>query len=360
MRSTPGIGRLTISDLTKVYGPRAAVRDFSLEVAGGEFISLLGPSGCGKTTALNCISGLLEPDRGRIELDGQDMTHVLPERRHFGMVFQSYALFPHMTVGQNVAFGLEMAHVPRSEISGRVDEALARVRLDRLNDRYPSQLSGGQQQRVALARALVTRPRILLMDEPLSNLDAKLRVEMRLEIRRLHQALGMTTIYVTHDQAEALSLSDRMVVMREGTVEQVGRPEEVYAQPGSAYVAGFIGYRNLLPVRVEGTSGDFVHVKAPGGIDLRGTARSPLAVGALATAAIRPEDVVIGLEGEPGMTATVELVEFLGEALEVSLDMGGELDLIARTAGRVAPGARVSVQVPPERLLVFDEHRSTR
>src|ERR687890_292185 len=245
-RPEPHIKRIWVKNLSKRFGDLVALTDFELEVEGGEFISLLGPSGCGKTTALNCFSGLLEPDAGDIELDGESILSVPPERRRFGMVFQNYALFPHLSIARNVSFGLEMEGVGKTEVRERVEEVLSLVHLEEHRDKYPAQLSGGQQQRVALARAVVTRPRIILMDEPLSNLDAKLRLEMRTEIRRLHQALGLTTVYVTHDQEEALSLSDRLVVLRNGRVEQIGTPEDLHERPANRHVADFMGFRNLF------------------------------------------------------------------------------------------------------------------
>jgi len=358
----PRIGQLRIRNLTKQYAETTALRAFDLDVHGGEFISLLGPSGCGKTTALNCVAGLVEPDGGSIELDGRDLAAVPPERRGFGMVFQSYALFPHLTAARNVAFGLEIMGGRRQEITRRVAEALALVHLEGMADRYPAQLSGGQQQRVALARALVTEPRLLLMDEPLSNLDAKLRLEMRLEIRRLHQALGLTTLYVTHDQEEALSLSDRIVLVRAGTVQQIGTPEDVYSQPGSAYVANFLGYRNLLTVIVEESGETRVRVAALGGHRFVGSPRERFANGQAAVAAIRPEDVEVAAPGEDrpaasgegaALTARVELTEFVGDAFETSVEAGGGLRLLARTPRRWPRGSAVVVRLPPDRLLVF-------
>ncbi len=356
----PGkIERLRIRGLGKWYGSLAALRAFDLDVAGGEFISLLGPSGCGKTTALNCVAGLTEPDEGSIELDGTNLAPLPPERRGFGMVFQNYALFPHLTVARNVAFGLEMRGVQGPETVRRVAEALALVRLGDLAERYPTQLSGGQQQRVALARAVVVRPRLLLMDEPLSNLDAALRLEMRLEIRRLHQALGLTTLYVTHDQEEALSLSDRIVVMDRGTIRQVGTPEEVYGRPQSAYVAGFLGYRNLVPVTFEAAEGGRVAVVGPGRARFLATPLGRLpGRGGAAVAAIRPDDVQVlppGAGGAAGLAARVELVEFVGNAFELSLEVGGGWHLIARTRERFSRGGDVTVHLPPERLFVFVE-----
>jgi len=351
------IRRIWVKNLSKRFGDLVALKDFELEVEGGEFISLLGPSGCGKTTALNCFSGLLEPDAGDIELDGESILSVPPERRRFGMVFQNYALFPHLSITRNVSFGLEMGGVEKTEIRERVHEVLSLVRLEEYRDKYPAQLSGGQQQRVALARAVVTRPRVILMDEPLSNLDAKLRLEMRTEIRRLHQALGLTTIYVTHDQEEALSLSDRVVLMRAGTIQQVGPPQEVYAEPVSGYAANFLGYRNLLPVKLTAAEGEQrATVVTQGGVELSGTLRDRLSPGDEAVAAIRPEDVSVlpaDRKEQGAFSGAVELAEFLGRDSELSVP--GELGepVIVRTSGDWKVGSKVSLQLPPERLFVF-------
>jgi len=350
---TPKLKSLRVRELTKRFADAAAVRGFDLEVSGGEFISLLGPSGCGKTTTLNCVAGLLEPDEGAIEIDGRDITPFPPERRGFGMVFQNYALFPHLDVSRNVGFGLEVRGIAHSEIGRRVARALELVQLGGLAKRYPAQLSGGQQQRVALARAIVTEPPLILMDEPLSNLDAKLRLEMRLEIRRLHQSLGLTTLYVTHDQEEALSLADRVVLMREGVVEQAGTPEELYAQPRSLYVANFLGYRNLVPVEVGEIRGDTVSV-ATNGFLFTGTRRGTLAEGGAAVATIRPKDVQVVAAGSPGcIAAAIELAEFVGDGFELSADAGSGQRFIARTTDRWAVGDHVALRLPPERLLVF-------
>ncbi len=352
----PRIERLRIRNLTKWFGKLAALRDFDLDVRGGEFISLLGPSGCGKTTALNCLAGLLEPDGGEIELDGKSVLRTPPERRRFGMVFQNYALFPHLTVGRNVAFGLEMQGVPKAQIRERVDRVLGLVRLGDQRDKYPAHLSGGQQQRIAIARAIITEPRLILMDEPLSNLDAKLRVEMRTEIRRLHQDLGLTTIYVTHDQEEALSLSDRIVLMQQGLVRQIGSPREVYTEPASAYAASFLGARNLLPGRVTAQTTDGVQLTTKAGIALDGTPRGTLAAGDEAVAVIRPEDVVLLAEGAHGANtfpAMVETVEFLGKDTELSVRSGLADDIIVRTDDVWSQGGAIALRLPPERLLVF-------
>jgi putative spermidine/putrescine transport system ATP-binding protein len=237
---------LILDQLTKRYGDHVAVDALSLSVEKGEFVSLLGPSGCGKTTTLQMIAGFVDATSGAVRLEGRDLLAVKPNRRGLGVVFQSYALFPHLTVAQNVAFGLEMQGLARAERETRVAQALELVGLRAFADRHPRRMSGGQQQRVALARALVIRPRILLLDEPLSNLDAKLREEMQIELRQIQRTVGTTTLLVTHDQAEAMALSDRVVVMNAGRVEQVARPEEAYERPASAFVAGFLGKMNRL------------------------------------------------------------------------------------------------------------------
>jgi putative spermidine/putrescine transport system ATP-binding protein len=237
---------LVLDKLTKRFGDHLAVDALSLSVEKGEFVSLLGPSGCGKTTTLQMIAGFVEATSGAVMLEGRDLLGIKPNQRGLGIVFQSYALFPHLTAAGNVAFGLEMQRVPRAEREARVKQALELVGLTNLADRFPRRMSGGQQQRVALARALVIRPRVLLLDEPLSNLDAKLREEMQLELRRIQRTVGTTTILVTHDQAEAMALSDRIVVMNAGRAEQVARPHEAYEKPASAFVAGFLGKTNVL------------------------------------------------------------------------------------------------------------------
>ncbi|KRR03085.1 ABC transporter ATP-binding protein [Bradyrhizobium valentinum] len=242
---------LELDRVAKQFGPQTVVDDFSLTVGKGEFVSFLGPSGCGKTTTLQMIAGFLDPSRGAIRLEGRDLTAMQPAKRGLGVVFQSYALFPHMTAAENVAFGLEMRRVPRAECRERVRAALEMVGLAGYEERYPRRMSGGQQQRVALARALVIRPSVLLLDEPLSNLDAKLREDMQIELRQIQRNLGTTTILVTHDQNEAMSLSDRIVVMNQGCIEQIGTPQETYERPASAFVSQFLGKTNDLAATID-------------------------------------------------------------------------------------------------------------
>jgi putative spermidine/putrescine transport system ATP-binding protein len=298
--------RLSISGLTKRFGELTAVDELSLEIAEGELVSLLGPSGCGKTTTLRSIAGFVQPDAGAILFDGVDITSLAPERRNIGMVFQNYALFPHMTVRGNLYFGLEMRRIGREEMAERIGKVLDIVQLGGLEDRYPRQLSGGQQQRVALARALVIEPSVLLLDEPLANLDAKLREEMRFFIRSLQKRIGITTVYVTHDQAEAMIISDRIVVMFNGRIRQVGDALEIYSQPVSREVADFIGLSNFIDGCVEArTDGDRYLVATPLGKIWCRSALT-LSVGNPATVVVRPES--IRLEREPSDEARVNSI----------------------------------------------------
>ena len=280
---------IQISNLVKSFGALRAVDNVSLQIAPGELFFLLGPSGCGKTTLLRAIAGFHQPDAGTIRMGERDITHLPPHQRDTGMVFQSYALWPHMTVAENVAFGLEMRRIPRAETRRRVAEALERVHMADRAGTKPNQLSGGQQQRVALARALVIEPQCLLLDEPLSNLDAKLRLEMRAEIRRICKQAGLTAVYVTHDQKEALSVADRLAVLRNGVVEQIGTPAEVYRHPVNHFVAGFIGEGNFLDGRVAGASHDQVRLDTPLGPLVAAAAGQPPATGTAVTLCIRPE-----------------------------------------------------------------------
>jgi putative spermidine/putrescine transport system ATP-binding protein len=297
------MSHLVLEGLGKSYGSVTAVDAVDLSVERGEFISLLGPSGCGKTTTLQMIAGFVPVDRGRILLDGADLGAVAPNKRGLGIVFQSYALFPHMTVAENIAFGLEMRGVSRAERDSRTAEAMALVGLTGFADRYPRRMSGGQQQRVALARALVIKPSLLLLDEPLSNLDAKLREEMQSELRQIQRTVGTTTILVTHDQHEAMALSDRIVLMNQGRVEQIGTPDGVYGSPASAFVANFLGKTNLL----KGTGNGFGTVTI---------GRLALAMGGTASGttqlAVRPERLAFAAAGEPGFEARITSRVFQG------------------------------------------------
>ncbi len=341
--------------LSKRFGAKVVLDDFALEVRGREFVTFLGPSGCGKSTALNLIAGLLPPTAGEIWLDDARIDGVPPERRGFGMVFQNYALFPHLTVFQNIAFGLELRRLPRAEVADRVARMLDLVQLPGFDGRYPAQLSGGQQQRVAIARALVIEPRVVLLDEPLSNLDAKLRLEMRAEIKRLHADLGLTSIYVTHDQAEALSLSDRVVVMRDGRVLQAGAPAEIHDRPTSLFVADFMGYRNFFPVTIAGAEGVGLVLGRAGGLLFAGRGAASFAHGAGAVAAARPEDLRL-TEDPPGVNVLwgrVRLTEYLGREhdLEVVLESGQVVK--ARVPVSVPVGSLVGLRFPPERVVVL-------
>ena len=331
----------------------AALNELTLTIKRGEFIALLGPSGCGKSTALNCIAGLLPLSGGTIWLDEVRIDTLPPERRGFGMVFQNYALFPHMSVAKNIGFGLRMRGVGAAEVASRVARALKLVQLIGQEGKLPGQLSGGQQQRVAIARAIVIEPPLVLMDEPLSNLDAKLRLETRSEIRRIHRELGRSTIYVTHDQDEALSLADRIVVMKDGVVQQIAAPPEVYAQPANLAVARFMGYRNVLDLAVEGEQGGRVTLSGPD-LRLTGVRKQDLS-GGRASAAIRPEEIVVG-EGPGGantIAGRVENVEYCGRDSLIDLVTPSGVLMHLRAAGHVAMGDQLRVHVPVERVLVY-------
>jgi len=356
--SGQGFAELRLEGVSRRYGAQTALDDFSLSIKGSEFVALLGPSGCGKSTALNCLAGLLPLSGGSIHLDDRRIDTLPPERRGFGMVFQNYALFPHMSVRKNIAFGLQMRKLGRAETAKRVNEAIALVQLEQHADKMPGQLSGGQQQRVAIARAIALHPPVVLMDEPLSNLDAKLRLEMRMEIRRLHQDLGLTTLYVTHDQEEALSMADRLVVLREGVIQQVGTPQEVYDQPANGYVAGFMGYRNLLELDVSSADGDYAVVEG-GGVRLVGANRGGVTSGA-AVAAVRPEDLVLGESDGNGIRVTVRIAEYHGRELSVEATTSQGRSIYFRTPERVAPGDEVTLGVPRHRVLVFGDAERAR
>ncbi len=350
-RASTGAEALRLSGLRRDFGGFQALKGIDLAVEPGEFVALLGPSGCGKTTALNCIAGLQPLSGGTISLGERRIDELPPERRGFGMVFQSYALFPHMTARRNVGFGLAMRHVPRAEAENRIDEALALVRLSTQADKLPGQMSGGQQQRVAIARAIVIRPPVVLMDEPLSNLDAKLRLEMRAEIRRIHETIGSTTIYVTHDQDEALSMADRIVVMRDGAIRQTGTPEALYERPAHVDVAEFMGYRSSLRGRVVACESGRVAVEACG-VRVDAVARTELRPGDAVTLMVRPEDLVAGPTGLP---ATVRISEYRGRAFFGAAVASDGTELFFRSDRPVASGERVALSARPDQVLVFAE-----
>jgi iron(III) transport system ATP-binding protein len=369
-RDRPAMVRVT--DLAKPYpGDRGAevkaVDGVSFDVEEGRFFTLLGPSGCGKTTTLRCVAGLERPSAGRIELDdttvysAEDKVFVTPNQRPIGMVFQSYAIWPHMSVFDNAAYSLRAgpSKAPRKEIGPRVERALASVQLDGLEGRSATKLSGGQQQRLALARAIVREPKVLLLDEPLSNLDAKLREQMRTELKRLQRQLGITSVYVTHDQVEALGLSNRIAVMRSGRIQQVGRPRDIYDRPANRFVAEFVGSINWLAGTVSEAAGDseFCTVRTGHG-ELQCLSEQRRAVGESVQVAIRPEYVEIVAEpaDEPNLVkARVELSSFLGEYIDCQLDLGGGEVLKARLhpGARVRRGSQVHVHLPPRRCVML-------
>lgn len=348
---------LELKNVSKLFGTVAAVKDFDLAVEKGEFVSLLGPSGCGKTTTLRMIAGFETPDAGAIYLDGTDITTVPPNKRGTGMVFQAYALFPNMNVRDNIAFGLEVTGHPKPEVEARVREMLALVRLEDTAKRFPHQLSGGQQQRIALARALAIRPRVLLLDEPLSALDAVVRVALRSEIRRIQLELGITTIYVTHDQEEALSISDRVVVMNQGLIEQVGSPEEIYRHPKTRFVAAFIGTANQLPGVIAGR--DQVRF---GETLLRAPVPPPLSESNRVVVLVRPENIALHATAPDDasnlLEGTIQTITFLGPITRVGVDIHGTrivADLAAAQRGTFTHTQRVWLSFPPEACQVMAE-----
>ena len=354
--------QLEIKNLTKRFGSVVAVNDVSLTVAPGELFFLLGPSGCGKTTLLRMLAGFVTPDAGSIHLDGRNVAPLPAHRRNCGMVFQNYALWPHMTVAENIAFGLRVRKLPAAQRRARVAEMLSIVQMDELADRRPGQLSGGQQQRVALARALAIKPALLLLDEPLSNLDAKLRVEMRAEIIRICRATGVTAVYVTHDQKEALSMADRLAVIRAGRIIQVGRPREVYRNPADRFVADFIGRTNFLAGRVAAVAGDGVRVDCPGVGTLTSTRPATgLAAGQHVTCSLRPETIRLLHNGETPATNTFSatLVDsvYLGEIGQHSLRLasGEALEVYELAPQVMARGEPVAVRwhVPPADVAIL-------
>jgi ABC-type Fe3+/spermidine/putrescine transport system ATPase subunit len=354
---------LAVDGVTQRYGGVTALDDVSLEVRDGEFLTLLGPSGCGKTTLLRTVAGFVTPTAGRVVLHGEDVTRTPPHRRAVNMVFQRPTLFPHLDVQDNVAFGLKLSDVPKAEIARRVHEALALVRLEQVAGRRSHELSGGQMQRIALARAIVNRPKVLLLDEPLSALDLKIRLEMEVELRRVHRETGATFIYVTHDQREALALSDRIAVFQSGRIEQLGTPDDVYRRPASAFAARFVGDANVVPVDVTSTSGPHVEV-------LMGTTRLRMPAGAEAEVGpawlvVRPEAIRIG--GAPAadsaaVRGVVRDLAFRGTGFtyrvavpDVAEPLKAEVPAAGETAQEVGADVALSWDLAACRLLRRDE-----
>jgi ABC-type sugar transport system ATPase subunit len=341
-----GRGQVIFENIVKMHGDFAALKGVNFEIKSGEFFALLGPSGSGKSTTLRILAGLDAPTAGSVFIDGKDVTSVDARDRDIAMVFQSYALYPHMTVAQNISFPLEMANLPRTEIATAVKEAARKVKIEHLLDRKPGQLSGGQQQRCALARAIVRKARLFLLDEPLSNLDAKLRIETRAELKKLQRSLGVTSVYVTHDQEEAMTLADRMAVFMAGEIQQVGTPAEVFARPNSIDIAGFIGNppMNLIPARYT-----------DGSVAIAG---HPIKTG---TKIPGERDVVVGIRPSAlrivpdGINARVDLIEDLGDTAVLDLDCAGTL-IRVRFAGDNIPreGDAVCVTARPEDIHLFD------
>ncbi|ACL59139.1 ABC transporter ATP-binding protein [Methylobacterium nodulans] len=334
--------KLSARDVGKRYGAAVALADATFDLAEGEFLTLLGPSGSGKTTLLMIVAGLVPPSSGEILIDGRPATNLASCDRDIGMVFQSYALFPHLTVAENVAFPLEMRRLPKHEVETRVREALDLVRLGHLADRLPARLSGGQQQRVALARAMIYRPSIILMDEPLGALDKKLREHMQSEIRRLHHELSITVLYVTHDQDEAMGLSNRICLMNNARIEQIGTPDELYFRPSTPFAANFIGESNLLPVTVASRDGDIGEVRTATGVTLRGRTVPTSPVSGDALLAVRPERLLLldeGASSENRLVGTVRDSVMLGALTRVEIEPagGGHLAALLLTAGRARP-----------------------
>jgi ABC-type Fe3+/spermidine/putrescine transport system ATPase subunit len=354
-------GSLEVEHVTKVFEGAPAVKDFDLEIGAGEFVSLLGPSGCGKTTLLRMIGGFEFPDEGRILLDGQDITELVPNKRPVNMVFQRVTLFPHLNVAENVGFGLRIAHVDKAETQRRVSEALELVRLPGFERREVQTLSGGQAQRVALARAIVNQPRVLLFDEPLSALDLQIRRELQVELKDIHRQLRGTFVYVTHDQEEAMSMSDRVVVMRSGEIEQAGTPVELYREPSSLFVASFVGSSNVIPVRVRSVEDGTALVEL-GGTVLRGGPANGIAPGSDASLVLRAEAIALApadgdgtATGTPSMHGKVADVRFVGAMVHYRVDApGARLHVITSSQGSLLDeGAEVTVTWRPEDALLL-------
>ena len=347
------MSRVRLQQVSRVYGGLTALHATDLEVAEGEFLTLLGPSGCGKTTTLRIVAGFVPPTTGQVLFGEEDVTRLPPNRRQIGMVFQDYALFPHLTVAENIAFALRERRVQRHAIQARVNELLDLIHLPQIADRYPAQLSGGQQQRVALARAIAHPPRVLLMDEPLSALDLKLREAMQAELRRLQQALGITTIFVTHDQSEAMNLSDTIAVLSQGRVVQRGTAQSIYDRPANRFVAGFIGQINTLPATVLGGCGPHSYAEAAGcRFDVPAAQPGDVTIG------VRPHDITIGGDAPANaLPGRVLATRFGGNVWHVRVQVGDAEWVVEAAPGLVAPPENSAVMLtwPPEKTLVLRE-----
>lgn len=354
------MSRVLLNEVVKKFGDFTALHELDLEIKEGEFLTLLGPSGCGKTTTLRLIAGFIQPTRGSILLGDEDVTGVAPQHREIGMVFQDYALFPHMTIAENIAFGLKERRYARDKIDARVTELLGLINLPEVGDRYPAEVSGGQQQRIAVARAVAYPPRVLLMDEPLGALDLKLREKMQVELRRIQQELKITTVYVTHDQTEAMNMSDRIVVMNHGRIEQIGDAEDIYNNPRTRFVADFVGQINLLDVRLIERSGQWLVVERSG-IRLKAPVPDDQVSGEHLTVAVRPENLRLTNGNDPGsemnsLGGHIAGRTFVGNLVKVFVDIGDGSQVVVECRPQdvdVQVGAAVTVNWQPDHALVL-------
>ena len=339
-----------LKNVTKRFGNNTVIDDLSLSIPQGSMVTLLGPSGCGKTTVLRLVAGLEKPTEGRMFIDGEDVTDRSIQQRDICMVFQSYALFPHMSLGENVGYGLKMLGLPKAEIKKRVEEALELVDLAGFSDRFVDQISGGQQQRVALARALILKPKVLLFDEPLSNLDANLRRSMREKIRELQQQFNITSLYVTHDQSEAFAVSDMVLVMNKGKIMQLGSPQELYRQPASKFMASFMGDANIFPATLSADSVDIFNYRLPRPEQFV-TDKTAVTVG------VRPEAITLSLQGEDSQCCTVTHVAYMGPQYEVTVDWHGQSMLLQINATQLQPtiGEKLYLQIHPYGMFILTE-----
>ncbi|MCG5102487.1 ABC transporter ATP-binding protein [Oceanobacillus alkalisoli] len=352
--------KVEIKNLVKRFGDTTAVRKANLTIENGEFMTFLGPSGCGKTTILSMVLGILEPTSGEIQFNGHTINHIAMNKRDIGMVFQNYALFPHMTVAQNVAFGLDMRKVEKNEKKRRVQEAIEMVQLNGLENRFTKELSGGQQQRVALARALVIRPKVLLLDEPLSNLDAKLRKDMRIQIKKIHEELAITTIYVTHDQEEALSLSTKIAVMSKGEIQQIGTPKEIFGRPKNYFVANFLGYSNFIRGKVVGENNNHLIFETDTNIRLEIKPNGRHQVGDHVRLTIKPEMIDIVPNDQIGaniLEGEILVGDYVGSTTgyEIKIQDGTTLKTSVLGLDPYTVHQKVQLYLNPEKIIILDE-----